>query len=283
MWFIHDHQNGAHFLQDLMQMLDDSETFLNSPTFAQDAGLAVLIGRPVALARTVLALETAGSVLPLSQADVDENSAFPHDVKNKLYDYMERQKASSAALSAVQIPVRLGDLARTTDGLIAFLPETAQAAPYGVVYSPAAPEHGEYGVERPKPDTLQVTANAGLLTMTLLIDPRAAIHATTGVLPIAELSVPSDQYAKTMRELAMTFSTHPILKRYDGLVVPLPSETGLVWTWVQPEGTSASISPLDSQAANDTPAFGYTPQKLVEGWLRLEPAPPIDEKAKGRA
>jgi hypothetical protein len=282
MWFVNDHKNGAGFLEDLMKTLQDSEMFLNSPSFAQDAGLAVLIGRPVALARTVLALETAGNVLPLSQADVTVNSAFPQDVIQKRYDYMDRQKVSAAALSGVEMPVRLGDLAKATDGLIAFLPEAAQPDPYGIVYSPAAPQNGSSGVERPEPDTLQVTPNAVPLTLTLLFDPRASVHATTGILPVADLAVPADQYAKTMRELAMTFSMHPILRRLDGLAVPLPGESGLVWSWVQPEEKGAAISPLDSQSVTGTARFGYTPQQLLEGWLRLEPAPPLDEKPDGK-
>jgi len=284
MRFVNDHRDGAKFLQDLMKTLQDSEMFLNSPNFAQDAGLAILIGRPVALARTVLALETAGNVLPLSQADVNENSAFPQDVINKRYDYMERQKASAAALADVEIPVRLGDLAKSTDGLIAFLPEAPQPDPYGIVYSPAAPGGRTNGVERPKPDTLQVTANAPApLTLTLLFDPRAAVHATTGILPVTEVAVPADQYAKTMRELAMTFTTHPVLSRRDGLMVPLPSETGLIWSWVQPEGTTTTITPLDSHAVNGTASFGYTPQKLLEGWLRLEPVPVDDKDSDGKS
>jgi hypothetical protein len=282
MWFVNDHLNGAKFLEDLMTTLQDSEMFLNSPNFAQDAGLAILIGRPVALARTVLALETAGNVLPLSQADVTVDSAFPQDVIHRRYDYMERQTASAAALSGVEIPVRLGDLAKATDGLIAFLPEAPEPDPYGIVYSPAAPAGGANGVEVPRPDTLEVTANAPApLTLTLLLDPRATVHATTGILPVEELAVPADQYAKTMRELAMTFSTHPVLRRLDGLVVPLPSETGLVWSWVQPEGNGAAISALNSQAVTGTASFGYTPQKLLEGWLRLEPAPPLDKSSDG--
>jgi hypothetical protein len=279
MWFVNDHSDGAEFLKALMRTLEDSELFLNAPSFAQDAGLAVLIGRPAALARTVLALETAGGVLPLSQADLTINSAFPQDVLNKRYDYIERQKTSAAALSAVEFPVRLGDLAKATDGLIAFLPENATTNPYETVYSPSAPADGKYGVERPKSDTVQLALNAAPETLTLLLDPRAAIHATTGILPVAELGVPADQYAKTMRELAMTFSTHPVLGRLDELVIPLPSENGLLWSWVQPEKTQTRIVPLEAQAANDTPRFGYTPQMLLEGWLRLESAPPLDAQS----
>jgi len=76
-----------------------------------------------------------------------------------------------------------------------------------------------------------------------------------------------------MRQLAVTFATHPILQRRDGLVVPLPAEPGYSWSWVQPQRNDTVIQPLAPQSANETTVYGYTPQTLLEGWLRLEETP----------
>src|SRR5262249_43921692 len=158
-----------------------SDKFINPVKFAQDPSLAVLIGRPLALTRAVIGLESSGNVLPVSQADVTPNDPFPLDVKNNLYRYFDRQDASSAKLARVEFPVRLGDLANIDDGLVGYLIEVSGTNPYDIFYSPAAPLDGKHGVVRPQPDTIEVTLNASVKTVTMLIDPRAPVHATTGV------------------------------------------------------------------------------------------------------
>ena len=101
----------------------------------------------------------------------------------------------------------------------------------------------------------------------MLSDPRAPVHATTGVLPVQTREIPPDQYAQTVRNLAVTFFTHPILSLKEQLIVPLPQEGAYEWSWVTP----GRILPIELQPnqANEFATFGYTPQTLLEGWLRL--------------
>jgi hypothetical protein len=269
MWYIDG--KDADFLRDLMSTIENSDKFINPANFAQDASLAVFIGRPLALSRAVIGLETSGNVLPISQADNGPNDPFPSDVTNNRFAYAARQQASSAELDEVQFPVRLGDLANIDDGLVGYLVEAAGPNPYDTFYSPAALAQGGHGVVQPCPDTIELTLNAAPITVTMLIDPRAPIHATTGVLPVQARQIPPDQYAETVRSLAVTFFTHPMLCLRQGLVVPLPKESGYQWSWIAPGSTTPL--PLTPNAANEFAVFGYTPQALLEGWLRLGEEP----------
>jgi len=267
MWYIYGTKD-AQFLLDLMRAIENSDKFINPVKFAQNPSLAVLIGRPLALTRAVLGLETSGNVLPVSQADVTPNDPFPQDVKNKRYDYFNRQDASSAKLAGIEFPVRMGDLANVDDGLVGYLIERAGPDPYDTFYSPAAPADGTHRVVRPTPDTIELTLNDDEVTvLTMLIDPRAPVHATTGVLPVQMRQIPPDQYAETVRSLAVTFFTHPMLSLNQRLIVPLPQESNYEWSWV----TFGSTTPLPLPAndANEFATFGYTPQTILEGWLRL--------------
>ncbi len=268
MWYIDGKKKnvdgGEQFLLDLMNTIEASAKFITPAKFAQDASLAVFIGRPLALTRAVLGLETSGNLLPLSQADMAATDPFPLDVKNQRFKYWDRQKTSSARLDGVEFPVRMGDLANIDDGLVGYLIE---ADPQQVFYSPAAPEAGANGVKRPKPDTIQLGFNAAPITITMLSDPRAPIHATTGVLPVQTREIPPDQYADTVRSLAVTFFTHPMLSLRDRLIVPLPQEGSYEWSWVT-RGSTTPI-PLEPNQGNEFATFGYTPQTLLEGWLRL--------------
>lgn len=262
MWYIDGRDAG--FLRDLMDTIESSNKFITPAKFAQDASLAVLIGRPLALTRAVLGLETPGGLLPLSNADTSANDPFPLDVKAKRFKYSDRQVTSSAKLGGIEFPVRLGDLANVDDGLVGYVIESD---PDQTFYSAAAPVEGGNGVKRPKPDTIQLTLSDKTLTVTMLSDPRAPVHATTGVLPVQAREIPPDQYADTVRDLAVTFFTHPMLSMKDQLIVPLPQEAAYQWSWI----TTGSLTPIELQPnqANEFATFGYTPQTLLEGWLRL--------------
>ena len=271
MWYL-DAQT-AGFLEDMMGAILNSDTFINPANFSQDASLAVFIGKPLALTRAVVGLETMGNLLPLSQADNNANSPFPQDVNAnpQRVNYTDRMAYSSANLGNVKFPMRLGDLANLDDGLVGYLMEGTGANPYTgqTFYAPAAKSGETNGVEQPTDTTLQFTLNAPAISLTMLVDPRAPVHATTGVLGVNELSIPTDQYSQTMNSLAVNFITRPMLKMAQGLTVPLPAETGYAWSWITPGASAAT--PLKPNAVNQSPVYGYTPQTLQEGWLELSP------------
>lgn len=281
MWYIQNksQQNvgkpggtGA-FLREVMQAILNSEKFINPASFSQDASLAVLIGRPLAITRAVVSMETGGNLLPLNPTDRQKSDPWPTAINTNVTNYVDRQKTGSANLGNVQFPLRLGDLANIDDGLIGYLIEQPGNSPYGTntFFAPAADPKASHGVSIPSATNIQLTLNADPIVLTFLMDPRAAIHATTGVLPVEELSIPGDQYTNTLSRMQMTFFTMPVLQRRQGLAVPLPAQSGYVWRWVSP-GNVPQI-PLAANAVNSNASWDYTPQTLLEGWLNLVPDP----------
>jgi hypothetical protein len=230
----------------------------------------VLVGRPLAVVRTVQSISTAGGVLPASQANTSTAAALNEAVTGKWYDYGERQARTCAGLDQVRIPVRLGELTDIDDGLVAFLPQADGSSPYSIVYSAAAPENGANGVVRPRPDTVELTLNGPPLTFTAIVDPRAPVHVTTGLLPTAAMQIPPDQFLRATQQLAVTFTTRPLLRSQLGLRIPLPSMAGFAWAWVAPGEAPAPLAP---QPSPDVPIYGYSPERLLEGWLDLIPNP----------
>lgn len=271
MWYING--QSADFLTDLMSSIEKSDVFIDPANFAQDASLSVLIGRPLALTRAVIGMETAGNLLPLSQADNTPSSPFPQDVNAGRYKYADRMEYSSADLGKVQFPLRLGDLANLDDGLVGYLIENTNSNPYSgaIFYAPAATSAMKGNVRKPQDTTIQLTLNAPVMSITMLVDPRAAVHATTGVLPVNSLSIPPDQYSAILNSLSVNFISRPVLSERSGLVLPLPSESGYAWSWITP-GADAT-TPLQADAGSSVPAYGYTPQTVLEGWLELSPDP----------
>jgi hypothetical protein len=268
------HRKDVGFLRDLMSSIERAADFISPAGAAQDVALSTLIGQPLAVARTVQGITSKGGVLPVSQANATASDALAEAVKNGWTEYAERQAHTSAGLGAVRFPVRLGDLMHIDDGLVAFLPESTDGDPYSVVYSPAAPREGSHGVRRPDPTTVQVTLDAASLMVTMIVDPRAPVHVTTGVLPTASLRIPPDQYLRAMQQLAVTFTTRPVLRDQLDMRLPLPVEVGFSWGWIAP---GAAPQPLDLTSSPDVPIYGHGPQRLLEGWLDLIPNAPTQE------
>lgn len=284
MWYINKRSgagagNGA-FLADMMQAILNSDEFINPANFAQDPSLAVLVGRPLAITRSVVTMETAGNVLPLSQADTKASDPWPSDINSDRYKYADRMVTSAANLPNVKFPLRLGDLANIDDGLVGYIIERTGTDPYtdATFYAPAAEGKQNKGVKKPGPDTLQLTLNAAPIVLTFLMDPRAVVHATTGVLPVDELGIPADQYAETLANLQASFFTMPVLQKKNGLVVGLPAQSGYVWSWVNPG--EANEIPLKPTSSNSNANWGYSPQTILEGWLKLAPDPDPAPKPK---
>lgn len=212
MWYLSG--QNSQFFSDLMASIQNSGQFLNPANFAESVSLSVLLGSALALTRVALGMETQGNLLPISQADTNVSSPFPYAVTNNQYKYHDRMQSGSANLGSVQFPVRLGDLTNMDDGLIGYLIEDTGSNPYtgATFYSPAATPQMDSGVVLPQPTTVQLTLNTEPIILTLLIDPRVAIHATTGILPVSQLKIPKNQYAKAMRSLAVSFISRPMLK-----------------------------------------------------------------------
>ena len=271
MW--HIAQQSAGFLADLMAAIQGSEGFLNPANYAQSVDLAVLMGQPLVIARAVLGVETSGGLLPVSQADTSSSPDFSNDVNAGRYRYPDRQAAGAAGLAALQIPLQLGNLANIDDGMIGyFIDGQGQSGPYGTFYAPAAKAGGANGVVPPDPTTLAVTLNAAPTPVTFLLDPRAPIHATSGILPVQQSAIPPEGYAAAFAALQISFVTRPVLAPASGLTLPLPSEPGYVWSWVQTG--QKDQTPLAANAGTDAARFGFTPQQLLEGWTQLQKAPP---------
>ncbi len=263
LWYFNG--KNAAFLQDMMTAIANSDQFIDPASHAQNASLSVLVGRPLALTRAILGLDTAGNILPLNQ----ENSVWTNDVNNMNANYIDRMSTSSSSLGDVVFPIRLGDLINLDDGLVGYLIESTNAMPYDTFYAPTATANQPNGVEVPAFDTLQKQLNETPDTLTLLVDPRANVHATVGVLPVEELGIPVDQYSAGMQNLQMTFFTMPVLNKRQGLVVPLPQENGYQWSWVKPG--NETVTPLKDQAADGNAIWDFTPQTAREGWLKLTP------------
>lgn len=261
------------FFRAFYDAVDAAASSVSPPNADSSAGMAVLVGRPVALVQASLLLELQG----ITAYDQTWNTLVPG----------EKYQDTDDGLSAVQFPAVVGDIDQLDDGLVGYFKQ-GPGGNYdlGTFYTEAADAGATSGVVRPSANNLLLTPTStpegqlpsirtGEQKLLMLMDPRAGIHLTTGILPTQYVEIPPAQYADTLGALDMTFLTAPVLRPLAGLTLPLPRESGYTWSWVEekPSGNGGSEWVVTPNVVPPTAhaVWQYSPQQLTEGWLRLNP------------
>jgi len=286
-------QNGPNYFQTFLDALDKSQSYIHTHSLREDKGLAVLIGRPFVLVRALLRLELMGT--PNVALDSDSFDAAvtqfnngqngPNNADPKTWNDYESSTRFNANTMKVSIPVDLGDLSQFDDGLVGFF----LGNDWSTFYTPTS-ESATRGVQKSDWGTIQLLPNAGSresslvppppasglagtpqqeLVVTMIMDPRAAVHASTGILPVKSISIPPAQYQGILKKLMVYFLSNPVLRGKQSFDIPLPAEKGYEWSWVQPG--DLDILTLEPNTAGDRAQFGFSPQEILDGWLELKP------------
>ncbi len=252
------------YLKAILKTIDESVTFISPQNYKQQSGLSVLIGRPLALVRASLDLDVLG--LP---AINQSKQSFADSIKHGI-----DKERDDGAVPHVEMPVRLGELSDIDDGLVGYFIDDGSPKAYQSFYAPAASAQGNNGVIRPKFD--QVVVNTDEQTppvlVSILMDPHASIHATTGMLPMKELLIPPSLIADDLNAMAVTFLTSPVITG-DQPHLPTLDESGYSWKWVTLEDDAKKWTIDDINAVGQDTALTMTQQKATEGWLKLQHEP----------
>lgn len=233
---------------DVLNRLETALLGIDPESFANHRERALLVGRPLALVRASVNLELR------DPPALDQSWT---EFENRLAG----NAPSLRAFTSVQFPIRIGDTGQMNDGVAECWPDT----PKGLA-APLPPDQRILWQSLDDPPA----------TVYMLIDPRAAVHAACGILPVKSIRVPSDQFAPALANFQASLTVAPILTPPRRTVLPLPSDPGVSWTWLQRDGSQWSSlyseAVLDRQAILDTfPSKGPALwDKLAEvGWLKL--------------
>lgn len=241
------------FLATLVDALEKIEP----DAHAQHRSLGLLLGRPVAVVRASVRVEILGS------PPVDRSWAA-------LRTAMAGGGRGDGGLREVRFPLRLGELGMLDDGLVGFGVE--HGGGYGGFDGPF---HVPRGLDLDGSGVvggqLTLRPDAPVLHLTMLVDPRGAVHATTGVLPTKVLRIPPEQYGPALDGIGVTFLTAPLLGDPGTLNVAVPDEPGYAWSWLERTPTGWQELPASAMRAPRTGAAFAGVQELREGWLRLAP------------
>ncbi|RPD42788.1 hypothetical protein [Chitinophaga barathri] len=254
---------SVDFFTGFYKAIDEMHNFINPQSYAQNTDLAVLIGRPVAVAQVMLQLELCGG-----------------PVYNQSYIAVNKQEFEyDNNFTGVDFPVILGDLEKINDGLIGYFKQESSVYDYASFFTQGTDNTSGTGVTKPDEKTLRLTARRGSSVteskrVLLLLDPRAAVHATMGILPTKAIDIPASMYLDTLSILEMTFLVAPVFRGASGFQLPLPKEEGYQWSWIEEEmipGGNTWVTDPEIATTTGQAVAAYTPQRITEGWLRLNP------------
>ncbi len=245
------------FLAPFFAAVRESLDFTLPAAFREDAETAVLAGQPLALARACLSLEVPGGTAP-SQSWASFEARVLH---NAPYD--------DAGLSGVKFPVRLGGPHRLDDSLVGFWVQEGHTTDWLAFYAPGATA-ARGGVRPPEQDTVTLSPRPRsdvAVVLTLLLDPRGSVHATSGVLPVEAIAIPPGHYTASIAALALALATHPVLSASNtaAMSLALPKLSSGQWSWITIDHDRWQAAPVAD--APSAAALDYTPQQVTEGWL----------------
>ncbi|GGX55688.1 hypothetical protein [Streptomyces noursei] len=244
-----DPAQGPHAFDGLMASIDLALQQIDPSGGYDDTNLGWLIGRPLALARVRLTLELQGAPV----RDPSWRYALnPTDPDFPTYTW----------------PVRLGQDDQLTDGLIGYFTENTYNQ-LNAVRLPANPP--PYLTPIGTGANLQRAADGQPIHLTLLMDPRAAVHATTDILPATDITLPTRFIEQPLTTMQVAFRMDPLLttqrpdtptppsETTETLIAPRPSTRKGTWTWAQytltgtgdteqGQWTHATLKPADTTA-----------------------------------
>jgi hypothetical protein len=239
-----DRLDSKAALRSLLALIDEAAWSIE-PREGFLEELPLLTGRPLAVMRARLRLAARGrpavdQAWELSGLDVTDG------------------------FDTVPFPVQLGTTELLDDGLVGFYLNDGYSR-IDTVHP--VPDDGYVGHRRPH------AALDGSIAplVTLLMDPTAAVHAISGVLPVTRVELPPRFAVPALQRLAVTMRVGPLVGTAGSAAVPVPEVAKGAWSWLEyptPDDVGIAAAPITPQAEADlSDAYPV----VREGWLRLDP------------
>ncbi|MFI6769266.1 hypothetical protein [Streptomyces sp. NPDC050355] len=201
---------GPAVFLDLLSTVDRALSGIDPGNPYGDEVLGALLGRPLALVRTGLGFELDGP--PVT------DPGWQHALDwRALTDWRERKAGGGGRAPAemdhlnYRWPIRLGNAGQSGDGLIGYFPESDYTTFYAVT-GPGTEHPTSYVREISSGNWPTLAADSMDRThLTVLLDPLAAVHATTDLLPVTDLRLPNRFTRTAMAAMKVALRLSPVL------------------------------------------------------------------------
>ena len=239
-----------------------------------DQNLAILVGRPLAFVRARLQFLLEGD--PFS----DPSWAKTFNGSN-----CAQLAPPASPVTGYQFGIQLGNVAQLDDGLIGYFVEDDYDT-FNVVDQSGAQSDGYVQPIGVDDNYIYESFDGTSQTfVSMLVDPRASVHATTAILPNVTVSLPPNFTANALNAMNVTFRVNGLLTDQQlalpdpqngitqpttTILTPVPKLQAGNWSWLENNDQGWKIYPT---APNDTSArLTEVAPVLRRGMLRLSSA-----------
>ncbi|MGK3982754.1 hypothetical protein WME99_06935 [Sorangium sp. So ce136] len=281
-------RSGSEFTKSFTAVLNSAVDQSDPEALAHSPALSLLIGRPLCVVRASVNLELQGLPARDKHWRVFNETTKEWVISNEEHvtPISESPEKWTAAFDKVELPIRIGEFRQLNDGLIGYWKEKADGSfEDNTFYAPQSGNTGFTGTDpasrkivtsasAPVNIHQSVTAPAQILTM--LMDPRGVVHATSSVVPAKSITIPPDQYEKALAAIEVTFTSAPLLTGRAGygkaggrreVNVPLREQPGFSWSWVSRQRGVWEETRAFAEVETRARLSGL--QQICEGWLKL--------------
>ncbi len=243
-------KQGADVFETVFTAIDSTLWNIDPLGARDDANLSLWMGRPLALVRARLQYELMGE----PQGDVSWKYHFePHVPEFINYNF----------------PVCLGQLRMRNDGLIGYFLNDN----YDQLNVVNPPQNWQL-------DYVKTIKTGNFVDLhirdkeqqfvTMLMDPRATVHATTGILPIVNVQLPDKFIDNAFSNMEFDVRIDPLLSNLneeDELLLPFPAERKGNWSLLAPQAGNWQAYELKASSQNAETSNDQS--QLRSGFLKL--------------
>jgi hypothetical protein len=272
---VKDFPNVAQFLQGivnqgadafiaLMRSIDETLWTIEPTGGRYTENTSVLMGRPIAMVRARVQYGLNAQPFPDPSWQFTFAPAVPQ-------------------FPTYTFPIMLGKLNVIADGLLGYF----SGDDYSVFNAMYVPVSSPYLKQIGKGNYVNLQFQQSSFTyLTLLVDPRAPVHATTDILPVAELEIPARFVSAPLSNINVAFRVGPVITDAQMIpgnpaqlsyFLPQPSIRHGSWLWQEYDGSAWQpypIVPADGQVR-----FSNVPSTARTGMLQLTGALKPDDQS----
>lgn len=256
---------GVQAFEDFMASIDETLWTVDPMGDRSDQNLSVLIGRPLALTRTKLQFQLGGSPM--------RDQTWPKTFDTSVPSYTQED-----------FQIRLGEQELRQDGLIGYYLDQDYGT-FHNVHMPAGASSSYLDQIEPGAYLEMPFDGTTVQDVMLLVDPRAAVHAMTGLFPVLSLTLPDVYVGPVLGNLEIAFQVAPFLTEIvtnpdnntlaaipNAIQIPTPAEQNGAWSWWElgaPAAPPLAWVQLALQQADGVANITTNDKTLRDGYLQL--------------
>lgn len=264
-WMVGLNNAGITAFVDFLASIDETLWTVDPIGGRSDQNLTVLIGRPLALTRAQLQFQLNGAPI--------RDQSWPKTFDTTVPGYAQEP-----------FQIRLGEQELRQDGLIGYYLNQDYSTFHNVHQPEGAADN--YLKEIGPGNFISMPFDGTTTTdVMMLIDPRAAVHAMTGLFPVLELNLPNVFVDPVLSKLELAFHLAPFLTEQvanpdadtsasipNAILIPTPAEQNGAWSWwelSQPSNGAANWVQLALKQETGVADITTNDKTLRDGFLQL--------------